>query len=637
MSKQYSLLSISISDCQEILSLNSYTPEEIAEAVFSASKTKPVEKDPFKELMKATFEKNVKTDKKYTIDDVLNRIYDVCAQGSTSITVDQLGKGVGVFTIKRTQNNPVKDLFFTLDRELKSVIGDNEINNFLKDAEKKGVSKNISSDLEDFRKGVASLHPQGNVELSYWGLYVWRGHKAVQTLLEIFGLVQNLKPTFTPVKQPSFVEVESPKKVEHKVEPKIEKEIPRNTSGVNTFDDFVRTRNKLGFHQLNPQSTLEAIKITIGHLDDLRLDEFVTFFCDFFRGRYDNYYTFRESLTQLFQFIDANGNGILEMGEFLQAIVHLFGGTEDEKIGAAFIICDRDGSGFLDFREIQDFIFYTIRLSQSSASNMTESQEKHLRTIAYATSKDLFTKMDLNGDEKVSLEEFLAWHKGSDSAEKEGVKIIREAKIAEAKLRGKIPLNEEEKAQKREKIQTELDEASYFQTIEEIRNYIPLDKVPISTAVQLIVDTFESRNCDYKKFLAYLTKLIEISKITGKEHVPKVAQKLFNALDSNKNGLLDIAELGTGLGLLCGGTQIEKIKAGYDLYDEDNSGFLDFRETTNFMTGFFKIVCLNPPPSLSSVSAEKLGTVLALKCFEDMNQPLEGKVGFSDFSHWLKQ
>jgi len=311
-----------------------------------------------------------------------------------------------------------------------------------------------------------------------------------------------------------------------------------------------------------------------------------------------------------------------------------------KKIAAAFEICDVDGSGFLDFKEIQEFIFYTIRLAKSSSGSMSETEEKQLKLIAYATTKDLYNKIDLNGDEKITLEEFLIWHKGTgilEESEKEGAKAIREAKMSEGKNRGLIPRSEEEKKQKREQFQNELDDGSYLKTIEEIRALIPFDKVPIATAVQLIIDTFETRNCDYKKFLSYLSKLVEITQISGRENIPKIAQRLFNTLDNNKNGLLDIAELGTGLGLLCGGTIIEKLKAGYDLYDEDNNGHLDFRETTNFMTGFFRIICTNPPPSLKTVPAEKLAIVLALKCFEELNTPLDGAIEFAQFRDWFKQ
>jgi hypothetical protein len=65
------------------------------------------------------------------------------------MNVDQFGKGIGVFTTKRLQNNPTKDLFFTLDREVKGVIGEKEITNYAKDAERRIYWRNITREIEE--------------------------------------------------------------------------------------------------------------------------------------------------------------------------------------------------------------------------------------------------------------------------------------------------------------------------------------------------------------------------------------------------------------------------------------------------------------------------------------------------------
>jgi len=85
-----------------------------------------------------------------------------------------------------------------------------------------------------------------------------------------------------------------------------------------------------------------------------------------------------------FENIDPNllDNGILDVGEFMHTIVHLFGGTEKEKIAAAFMVCDKDNSGFLDFKEVENLIFNTIRLTKKSDGDLAK--------IAYATALDLF-------------------------------------------------------------------------------------------------------------------------------------------------------------------------------------------------------------------------------------------------------
>lgn len=147
--------------------------------------------------------------------------------------------------------------------------------------------------------------------------------------------------------------------------------------------------------------------------------------------------------------IDHNllGNGILDVGEFMHTIVHLFGGNEKEKIAAAFMVCDKDNSGFLDFKEVENLIFNTIRLTRKS--------EGDLAKIAYATTVDLFSvrtkdlenndqTIDLNKDDKISFEEFMSWYSGSLTLEeKEGLKQIRMAKIEDLKKRGLVPLSKE--------------------------------------------------------------------------------------------------------------------------------------------------------------------------------------------------
>lgn len=56
------------------------------------------------------------------------------------------------------------------------------------------------------------------------------------------------------------------------------------------------------------------------------------------------------------------GNGILELNEALQGIIHLFGGTEEDKITAVFMMLDLDNSGFIEYTEVEAFIYSTLKL-----------------------------------------------------------------------------------------------------------------------------------------------------------------------------------------------------------------------------------------------------------------------------------
>ena len=78
------------------------------------------------------------------------------------------------------------------------------------------------------------------------------------------------------------------------------------------------------------------------------------------------------------------------------------------------------------------------------------------------------------------------------------------------------------------------DPAVFMATIEEFRNQISFDKIHIQTAIGLAIKSFDHRNCDFKKFSAYLKTLCETTGVQGKENAGKIALSLFNVLDSDK-------------------------------------------------------------------------------------------------------
>jgi len=83
-------------------------------------------------------------------------------------------------------------------------------------------------------------------------------------------------------------------------------------------------------------------------------------------------------------------NGILEINETLKGIIHLFGGSEKEKITAAFLLFDTDESGFIEFDEVLNFVLTTLKLVQHQGKGLREENEQQLRDLAYATTADVF-------------------------------------------------------------------------------------------------------------------------------------------------------------------------------------------------------------------------------------------------------
>jgi Ca2+-binding EF-hand superfamily protein len=82
-----------------------------------------------------------------------------------------------------------------------------------------------------------------------------------------------------------------------------------------------------------------------------------------------------------------------------------------------------------------------------------------------------------------------------------------------------------------------------------------------------------------------------IAKATGQPAVPEeVLAALFALFDTDGNGVVDFAELGSGLSVLCGGNRDSKVQAAFDLYDANGDGFIALDEMTSYLGSVFKPV-----------------------------------------------
>jgi len=748
MSYSYSY-GITITDCTEVFGLNKFSPEEIVDKVFSSSQ-RVLPENQFKQAFHNAFRNTGSQDKASNIDACLQKVFEVSSQGSKEVTPAALGRNISIFTNKPTVSNPVRDLFFALDKNYSGVATESEVMETISGISDTSLLNTIKNQFSDFKRAF----PQGNpnsFSITYWDLYSQRSHPLVQNLLVAHKKLQEGRFSGSPTKtttsyqvtsspignygvstttttttyqnyssssptqhlpsnttdnkvtikpqstsSPNYFPIEnlgernisigqasqnrtpsnissgqtsSPQKTPQIIQtqriPSNTTQSPENTSAkhkgpspglqtamglqnrqtkaLQSFQDFLDLRARLGFQLLSAKDVILKIRESIGHIHFMTLDEFIMVFVDLFRGKFANYYEFIDSLVQIFQFIDLNGNGALEIGETLQAFVHLFGGSEEDKIRASFLLFDLDNSGFLDTREVFELVYNTIKITQSKGESMTEEQEKYLYDVAYATTLDVFKTMDINNDDRVSIEEFMIWFKGTkgeiNPTDKDAAKELREARLKNLRKKGLIKQHEHQILEQEQlEIKQQLSDANAFtHIIDEVRKLVSFERIHIHTAENLLLQMFPNKNCNYNEFFEYITELIKINKIEGEEHAAEVSRKLFNALDSNKNGILDLAELVTGLSLICGGSQTEKLKSAYDLFDANQDKILDFNEAIHFMEAFFKIMKSDTPYLLlANGDAKSYAYALAFKAFEETRTPFEYGIKFEDFNEWVQ-
>jgi len=683
-SQQSPQLSFSISDCSRIFGLTRFTPEQIVDAVFLNSKALSLPADRFTQLFRVAFEKNVSAEDLNKIDGAIQRVIEVCSKSPSQITVDQLGRGTGVFTSRREANSALKDFYFFLDKNSATVVQESELESFLRDASNLGANKLNPQEYADFKQQI--VQSRGKVELTYWNTYILRNHPAVKSLLDTYREFR-AKRVYNPSRGasiagslngiPNFSSSEdvrrgAPQEVVHssRVLPQTQTQpqpqtqqypqgpiqifggergiLARNVRRLGSFDEFLALGERLGLTRVSPVAFIEHTKAYFHlhkrELGDIYLHEFIRLCVEMFMKPEDNYYDFSYAITQIFQFMDLNDNGILEVNETLKGIIHLFGGTEKEKITAAFLLFDSDESGFVEFDEVFNFVLTTLKLTQHQGKGLQEESENELRDIAYATATDIYKLMDLDHTGKVSIEEFLVWFQTSQGEinpkDIETAKLLKENKIREIQERSEQNQNATFEAQKKkdEELKKLLEESrADVHIIEDIRGKIPFEKVPITAAVEILKNETHSNVVNFSGFHNFIKALVEKYELGGNEHVLSISRKLFNSLDANKNGLLEIAEIATGLGLLCGGSQTEKLEAGFSLYDGDNDNHLNFAEARAFMHAFFRIIKTdNPNTSISNQDPQRLAHALAFTLFTESGVPLEGGIEFYHLRKWVE-
>jgi len=109
-----------------------------------------------------------------------------------------------------------------------------------------------------------------------------------------------------------------------------------------------------------------------------------------------------EFCKHIFRTFDRDGNGYIDFKEFLLAIYITSGGSAEEKLDWAFTMYDVDGNGHIDLNEmtlIVRSIFKMIGPDQAVPLAKGDTAENR--------AEDIFRRMDLNSDGKIEREEFV--------------------------------------------------------------------------------------------------------------------------------------------------------------------------------------------------------------------------------------
>jgi len=111
----------------------------------------------------------------------------------------------------------------------------------------------------------------------------------------------------------------------------------------------------------------------------------------------------RHMLNEIFDSMDFDKNGTLDLGEWAGGLSVFFRGTQEECVHAVFNALDRDKNRSLSKSELQEYLKPFVKA-------MSPSEADSLRPLLVKKATDeIYNDMDFNHDGKITSEELLEW------------------------------------------------------------------------------------------------------------------------------------------------------------------------------------------------------------------------------------
>lgn len=277
----------------------------------------------------------------------------------------------------------------------------------------------------------------------------------------------------------------------------------------------------------------------------------------------------------IFEAFDTDGNGHVDVMELSAGLSLFCGGTASSKINAVFSCFDVDQDGYLSKDEMEKYLISVFKVLA------TKQSIPDVRELARETMLQCFMDCDLNHDGKLSVDEFKMWYSKQNSTR-------------------------------------------------DFRKDLGLHAFP----AHLVWKYFEHNAKDNKLNLD--TFLDQFQHLLGKSgpDVVEMLTQLFQQFDTDHNGSIDARELMSGLSVLTGGTQDEKVQAVFSAFDVNGDGLLSVSELNSYLANVFKMTYACGS-GVGDLTPQELADITSQQIFADTNLNLASDgLDFETFKRW---
>ncbi|DAZ96202.1 TPA: hypothetical protein N0F65_012392 [Lagenidium giganteum] len=313
-------------------------------------------------------------------------------------------------------------------------------------------------------------------------------------------------------------------------------------------------------------------------------------------------------LNRLFELFDTNKNGVVDFSEISSGLSVFCGGTSEEKVRAAFTLYDYNGDGYISKDEMARYLTSVFKvLKEASPSSITKVSES-AEDLGAQTAEQAFLEADLDRDGRLTLDEFRRWYTQSSAANIE--------RLIENNIPEWLSLREVRRL-------TNLSSYSSSEVFETFASFSSGDGTLDRAAFRKAFDHLKAPENNSE----------------SDDRLRLLVDRIFALFDADGNGVVDFSELASGLSILCGGSQLDKVRSAFNLYDVNHDGFISLGEMRLYLTSVFKVLFeVNPDTQARmGVTAEELGEITAEQAFAEADMDKDGKLSFEEFRSWYMQ